>query len=127
MNIKNNVGDILVRYKLRMYGETEIIEGEKIISHDDLFIKPTEFALKQNTPNPFNPSTTIEYLLPRDTHIILSVYNISGQLVTVLKDELANAGNYSVTWDASGMPSGIYFYTLKAKEFSETQKMLLLK
>ncbi len=81
----------------------------------------------QNTPNPFNPSTAIEYSLPKDTHVTLTVYNITGQVVTVLKDGLLNAGSYSVIWDAKGMPSGIYLYKLKADDFIMTKKMLLLK
>ena len=127
INIKNNVGDIHLIYKLRFYGAKEIIKGKTVISKDDLFKKPAEFTLMQNIPNPFNPSTIINYSLPHNAHVTLTVYNIYGQVVTVLKDKLSKAGNYSVTWNATNMPSGIYFYTLKADDFIETKKMMLLK
>ncbi|MFC1692732.1 T9SS type A sorting domain-containing protein [Candidatus Latescibacterota bacterium] len=88
---------------------------------------PDGFMLSQNYPNPFNPATTIEYSIPHDTHVTLTIYNLSGQVVNVMKDEYQQAGKHSVTWDASDMPSGLYFYTLKANGISETRKMLLVK
>ena len=88
---------------------------------------PVSMTLKQNFPNPFNPSTTIEYHLPCDTRATLTVYIISGQVVTVLVDEISQAGNHAVTWNAEGMPSGMYFYMLKAGGFAETRKMMLVK
>jgi len=127
INIKNNVGDIYLVYKFRLFGEKKIYEGETIILGTDLFRIPAEFALMQNAPNPFNSSTAIEYSLPKDTHVRLTVYNITGQVVTVLEDKMSKAGNYSVTWNAKNMPSGIYLYTLKADDFIKTKKMLLLK
>ena len=88
---------------------------------------PTVFNLLHNYPNPFNPSTTIEYLLPEEIHVKLTVYNISGQKVSVLTNNIEPAGRYSVIWDAGNMPNGIYFFMLQAGEFAETKKMLLLK
>ncbi|MBT4482705.1 MAG: T9SS type A sorting domain-containing protein, partial [Candidatus Latescibacteria bacterium] len=127
LDVENDVGDIHFMYKIRVLGEKEIIEGETLISKDDLFKGPSEFALRQNIPNPFNPSTTIEYVLSQDSRVTLTVLNIAGQKVAELKDELQSAGYHSVRWDAVGMPSGIYFYTLKAGKYSKTNKMLLLK
>ena len=69
----------------------------------------------------------IEYSLPKDSHVKLFIYNISGQRVDMLKNKQEKAGKHLVKWEASDMPSGIYFYTLKADEFTETRKMLLLK
>ncbi len=80
-----------------------------------------------NHPNPFNPITTIEYSIPQDGHVTLAVYNNSGQTVGVFKDEIQTASNFSVTWDASDLPSGLYFCTLNANGFTETRKMLLVK
>lgn len=93
---------------------------------------PTEFALSQNVPNPFNPSTIVEYALPKDAQVNLSIYNVLGQHVTTLVNELQRAGKQTVTWDgtdASGVSvaSGVYFYKIRAGDYSNTKKMLLLK
>ena len=89
--------------------------------------RPVEYISLGNYPNPFNPSTTIKYTLPQDSQVTLSIYNISGQRVSVLIDKIQPAGNYTATWDASVMPSGLYFCNLKADGFTETRKMLLVK
>lgn len=93
---------------------------------------PKEFALSQNVPNPFNPSTIVEYALPKDAQVNLSIYNVLGQHVTTLVNEIQRAGRQTVTWDgtdASGVSvaSGVYFYKLRAGDYSNTKKMLLLK
>ncbi len=93
----------------------------------DSNIRPSEIKLGNSYPNPFNPVTTIEYSLPEDTHVTLSVYNLKGQTVQVLRDEYHKAGKYSLKWNARGFSSGLYFYSLKANEFTETRKMLLVK
>jgi len=98
--------------------------GEIISDVDEL---PIEFYVNNPFPNPFNPATTIEYSLPQDGQINLSIYNISGQSVSVLKDELQHAGNHSIIWNASEFPSGIYFCILKANGFTQTRKMVLVK
>ena len=88
---------------------------------------PTRFGLARNYPNPFNPSTIIQYQLPIDTHVRLAVYNILGQLVRVLVDENKPRGSYSYTFDAHGLSSGVYFYKLEASGFQNVQKMLLVR
>jgi hypothetical protein len=93
---------------------------------------PTEFALKQNYPNPFNPTTEIGFAVPKATHVRLSVYTISGELVTTLVDDMMQAGRYRVTWDGqtiNGTPvsSGLYLYRINAGDFVQTMKMVLLK
>jgi hypothetical protein len=93
---------------------------------------PTEFALSQNVPNPFNPNTVVEYALPKDAQVNLSVYNVLGQHVKTLVDDMQRAGKQSVSWDGtdnsgSTVASGVYFYKLRAGDFSDTKKMLLLK
>ena len=90
-------------------------------------MKPVAFSLSQNTPNPFNPTTTIEFTAPSDCRVMLKVYNASGQQVATLADGFHRAGLHAVTWDAAGMPSGLYFYTLRAGGSAVTKKMLLLK
>ncbi len=103
---------------------SEKITGS-IITHVEN--NPYEFHLKKPYPNPFNSSTVIEYSLLKESYITLTIYTVSGQTATVLKDSIQRAGNYSVTWNAGGMPSGIYFCTLRIKGLTATRKMLLLK
>ncbi|MEZ5358318.1 MAG: S8 family serine peptidase [Candidatus Zixiibacteriota bacterium] len=94
---------------------------------------PTEIELSQNYPNPFNPTTTIEFAMKSTQHVTLTVYNITGQRVKTLYDEVAMAGMNSVVWDGDdeygqATASGIYFYRLTAEDGStETKKMILLK
>jgi hypothetical protein len=88
---------------------------------------PRDFRLGEARPNPFNPSTTIEYTLPGNAHITLQVYNISGQKVATLVESAVSAGKHSSVWDARGMPSGVYFYTLRTEGYCETKRVLLLK
>jgi len=78
-------------------------------------------------PNPFNPTTTISYTLPTDELVMLKVYDILGREVTTLVNEVKQAGTYSVSFDASNLASGIYFYTISAGKFHLTKKMLLLR
>ena len=88
---------------------------------------PGEFILHQNHPNPFNPVTTIEFSIPASLFAHLSVYNLLGERVATLVDEELQAGTHIRRWDASGMPSGVYFYRLQAGEFVETRKLILLR
>jgi hypothetical protein len=88
---------------------------------------PQEYTLSQNFPNPFNPSTTIEYQITRSGMTTLKVYNVLGQEVASLVDGVVTAGNHQVTFDASRLSSGIYFYTLRSGNFTATKKLTLLK
>ncbi len=88
---------------------------------------PDKFDLLQNYPNPFNPSTKIKYSVPEETHINLTVYNILGQEVVKLKNEVQKPGYYEITFDASSLSSGIYLYTLETAKFTSTKKMMVLK
>ncbi len=84
-------------------------------------------ALVQNYPNPFNPVTTIAYTLGSHGQVSLKVYNVAGQLVETLLDEIQTPGSYKVFWDGRHKASGVYFYCLRAESFSQTKKMVLLK
>jgi hypothetical protein len=88
---------------------------------------PTEFSLSQNYPNPFNPSTQIEMALPKETRVTLDVYNLLGQRVASLVNEMLTAGYHSVKFDASTLPSGLYLYRLTADGTSFVKKMMLMK
>jgi len=88
---------------------------------------PLSYELSQNYPNPFNPSTTIEYSIPMQSHVTMNVFDILGREVAALVNEKKEAGRYSVKWDATRIPSGIYFYRLQAGAFSNTKKLVMLK
>ncbi len=99
--------------------------------HDETNL-PTEFALSQNYPNPFNPTTVIEFALPKTCQVSLDVFDIIGRKVRTLVAGTLTAGRRQVIWDGSNtdgsaMASGVYFYRIKAGDYNETRKMLLLK
>lgn len=103
-----------------------------VVSATPMAVLPTTFALSQNYPNPFNPNTEIKYQLPRDSRVVLSIYNVMGQEVVTLVDADLKAGYYTATWNArdargSEVSAGIYFCRLQAGEFSKTRKMVLIK
>jgi len=88
---------------------------------------PLVYSIEQNYPNPFNPTTTIKYSIPQAGLVTIKLYNIIGAEVTKLVNETKQAGNYEVSFDATGLPSGAYFYRLQAGSFIDTKKMILLK
>jgi hypothetical protein len=88
---------------------------------------PNRFALEQNYPNPFNPATTIRYALLVQSHVTLKIFNVLGQEVALLVDEIQDAGFKSVHWDASKFASGMYFYKLSAGPYVEVKKMLIVQ
>jgi hypothetical protein len=88
---------------------------------------PHVFSLSQNYPNPFNPTTKVAYSLPSTQHVNLTIYNVLGQTVTTLVDEVQQAGAYEAEWNATDVSSGVYFYRLTTDQNVETRKMLLLK
>jgi uncharacterized lipoprotein YddW (UPF0748 family) len=88
---------------------------------------PDQFALHQNFPNPFNPSTRIEFDLPEMTRVTLTVYDILGREVKILVDDSLPAGTHSVTWNATEFSSGIYFYVLRAGAYTGVKKMVFTK
>lgn len=88
---------------------------------------PTVFAVEQNYPNPFNPSTVINYQIPSSEFVSLKVFNVIGKEIATLINEVQPAGNYSVTFDADNLPSGLYLYRLEAGKYSKTMKMMLVK
>lgn len=89
--------------------------------------QPSQYRLWQNFPNPFNPSTTIAFGVPRSSHVILKLYNFLGQEIQTLVNEQLHPGQFEVQWHADGMPSGVYFYRIQAGDFSESRMLLLAK
>lgn len=98
-----------------------------LTSVEDLESTPSSYVLDQNYPNPFNPSTKISYQLPQNGFVSLKVYNAIGKEVATLVNEEKSAGRYEVNFDAEGLSSGLYFYSIQAGSFQETKKMILLK
>lgn len=93
---------------------------------------PKTYYLAQNYPNPFNPDTYISYQLPENARVKLKIYNITGQLVKVLVDELQKGGYYNIKWNGKDdkgniVGSGLYIYRLEAGNFASTKRMVLLK
>lgn len=88
---------------------------------------PNDYRLMQNYPNPFNPSTKIQFTLPKAGFTSIIVFDITGKEITSLVSEKLEAGVYETGWDASFMPSGVYFYRLSSGEYIQTQKMILMK
>jgi len=97
------------------------------IEQDERRLRPERFALEKNYPNPFNPTTTINYELPITNYVELNVFNVLGQKIVSLVSENQAAGSYKIEWDATGFASGIYYYRLEAGDFVSTRKLILLK
>ena len=97
------------------------------VEDEGSLLSPNSYNLTQNYPNPFNPTTTIKYSIPQSGNVTLKVYDILGNEVVTLLNEEKNAGVFSVTFDATGLSSGIYFYRLQSGNFVQTRKMLILK
>ena len=114
----NSVGSYALIDNLSLGTATDV-EEDPII--------PTDYSLSQNYPNPFNPSTTISYTLPNSESVELIVYDVLGNKVAVLDKGYKAGGKYSHIFDSSNLSSGNYFYTLRAGNFVQTKKMLLIK
>lgn len=125
----NNVSQKYFRLKQIDYNGTftysEIITIEAIV--------PTAFSLSQNYPNPFNPTTTIQFQIPENAHVLLTIYNITGQVVKTMLNSEKKTGFYNLVWDGTNnagikVSSGVYIYQLKTnKGFTQTRKMVLMK
>jgi len=87
----------------------------------------TRFELGQNYPNPFNPTTHIRFNIPETANTKLTVFNVMGEEVATLVNSVMQAGGHTVSWNASSMPTGVYFYQLESANFSQTKKLLLVK
>ena len=98
-----------------------------IITGTDKVISINDYFLSQNFPNPFNPVTTIKYSIPTESRVKLEILNLLGEQVELLVNEIKPVGSCEAIWDASNMSSGIYFYRIKAGDYVETKKMILLK
>jgi len=101
--------------------------GEPLTQVSENLSQIFDFKLEQNYPNPFNPATTIKYQIPELSFVTLKIYDVLGSEIITLVNEEKSAGNYEVEFNASSLPSGVYFYILQAGSFVETKKMVLMK
>ena len=106
---------------------TILVKADSGVTDVDLEFLPEKFILEQNYPNPFNPHTKIQFSLSRRSFVNLTVFNSLGAKIETLIAEELNAGTYNYDWNANGLPSGVYFYTLRAGNFIATKKLILLK
>jgi photosystem II stability/assembly factor-like uncharacterized protein len=120
---KYNVGPATVEFDNFNVNVYEFEEETAILNND----VPSEFVLEQNYPNPFNPATTLKFQIPNADMVAISIYNVAGRKVAEVMNEQLEAGFYSVNFNASALPSGVYLYRLTAGEFSSVKKMTLLK
>jgi hypothetical protein len=114
--------------------DVQIIEGLNVtsVNHASKVVVPETYALHQNFPNPFNPTTTIRFDLPFSGRVALKIYNLRGELVRTLIEEQLNVGSHRVLWDGNDdngrlQSSGVYFYKLETKDFNAVRKLILLK
>lgn len=108
-------------------GMAGVIIVQNPVSVEDDKLLADKFELMQNFPNPFNPSTIIEYRISDRSFVSLKVYNILGDEVATLVNEAKPAGIYNVNFNATGLSSGMYLYRIRAGNFIETRKMILMK
>jgi hypothetical protein len=88
---------------------------------------PGDYILSNNYPNPFNPATKIKYSIPHSSLVQIRIFDVLGKELETLVNEEKPAGTYELTWNAAALPSGVYFYRIKAGSFIQTRKMILLK
>jgi hypothetical protein len=123
-DILSDITSSKLYYRLK---QVEFIGSFEYSDIVEVEIAPSIFSLSQNYPNPFNPSTAISFQLPVNSFVTLKVYDVLGNEVATLVNEEILAGEYKIEFNASKMGSGVYFYTLRAGEFVQSKKMLLLK
>lgn len=111
---------------------SDTISAENYITVSNIIsVSETEtvlsYGLGQNYPNPFNPATIIEYSVPEETRVVLSLYDILGRRISTFVNEIKSAGRYKYSFDASALSAGVYLYRINAGEFNQTRKMVLVK
>ena len=121
----NSVTNGKYYYRLKQIDYNGAFAYSDIIEVD--VASPIDFALSQNYPNPFNPSTIISFSIPQSSFVTLKVYDILGNEITTLVNETKEAGRYDINFDALGLSNGVYFYSIKAEDFTSTRKMILIK
>lgn len=106
---------------------SDVYYNESPLGIEDNATIASDYKLNQNYPNPFNPVTHISYTVPKSGQVNLTIFNVLGEEVSKLVNEVIIPGTHTTTWNAENMPSGVYFYRLDAGSFSQTNKLLLIK
>ena len=116
-------------YAIDYEGAVVLAKSTPVVSVNDQIPAPmpTSYSLKQNFPNPFNPTTVISYQLSANSFVMLKVFDVLGREIATLVNERQEPGSCRVTWNASSFPSGVYFYRLQVGGFAQTNKMLLIR
>ncbi|HMQ68475.1 MAG TPA: phospholipase D-like domain-containing protein [Ignavibacteria bacterium] len=117
------IANIYLQDFAKRYSEAGGTIGVEQISN----LVPSEYVLDQNYPNPFNPKTVINYSIPKSEKVSLKIFDALGREVMTLVNDIQTSGTYKVTFDATALSSGIYFYTLTTSEFIQTKRMMLIK
>jgi hypothetical protein len=104
-----------------------LIESVTSVFNDNELANEKTYLLSQNYPNPFNPVTKINYSIPQSSQVVIKIFDILGNEIEELVNEIKPKGTYELRWYVENLPSGIYFYRLKAGDFIETKKMVLMK
>ncbi len=124
--IDQNISSVgMYYYRLKQYDTDGTFDYSEIIAAE--IVSPTKFSLKQNFPNPFNPSTTISFSLPIKSNVKINVYNQIGQLVEQVLNSVFDAGNHKIIFNAKNLSSGVYFYEIQTDNFKSIKKMTLIK
>jgi len=132
--------EVMSQTRLNQYG-LQLLDSRTASDHfpkvSDISINPStgvqyenilsDYRLDQNYPNPFNPSTTINFSIAKASVVKIAVFNLLGQEVALVVNEFKEVGSHSIAFDATGLPSGAYFYTIETPQFKQTRKMLLAK
>ena len=129
LDVSNQSGYIDIVHNAAGSPDSISLQGEGIVvgvSHEK-DSAPKNFSISQNYPNPFNPTTTIRYDIPISMHVMLVVYDMLGRQVETLVNAVKSPGHYTVTMDASRLPSGMYFYRLAAGSFFDSKKLIVIK
>ena len=138
LNLKWTVNSNLLKTKIFVFdgkNNTEITNSGDMeldgvtgnTGNENIASLPTEFALAQNFPNPFNPATKINYDIPASNYVTLKVYDLTGREIMTLVNENQTAGRYSATFNGANLASGMYFYKITAGSFTSVKKMVLIK
>lgn len=111
-----------------VFCQKALMNGSTVLLVENTFVNtPYGFELYQNYPNPFNPSTTLSFSISRTSNVNITVFDLAGREVEVLVNQYLQPGTYRTFWNASSYSSGVYFYKMKAEDYTQTRKMILLK
>lgn len=110
-----------------MFDDEYEVRNNKINGVDAKEYYPNNYSLSQNYPNPFNPSTVIKYQIIKAGYVTLKIYNVLGKEIKTLVNEEQAKGSYSINFNSSSFPGGVYFYQIRSGSYSATKKMVLLK